>query len=42
MVMVPLELHAAACWEEDWGDGEGEGLPLLTRPVKVRQDPARC
>lgn len=26
MVMVPLVLHAAACWEKDWGSRRGRGI----------------
>lgn len=28
MVMVPLVLHAAACWEKDWGSRGIERGPL--------------
>lgn len=41
MVMVPLVLHAAACWEKDWGVGEAEALRedrcVLRQQVKVHR-----
>lgn len=50
MVMVPLELHAAACWEKDEGrrrrrraaEALSEDPCVLRQQVKVHQDQAHC
>lgn len=47
MVMVPLALHAAACWEKVLGDRRGaealeEDQCVLRQQVKVHRGQARC